>query len=666
MKDERKELEALRAEVSDHNTRYHALDDPAVSDAEYDRLYRRLVELETRHPEWVTEDSPTRRVGDGPREGFAPVEHAVLMLSLENGADREEVEAFDARLKRFLETEDDVAYTVEPKYDGVACELLYEDGVLVLGSTRGDGRTGEDVTHNLRTVRSIPLRLTGDAVPHLLEVRGEVFMTLSGFAEMNRKRLEQGLEPFANPRNSTAGTLRQLDPRAAAERPLDIFVYGTGRAEPELGVTSHRELMERLRRLGFKVNPRLGHSVGIGSAIGFHERLEADRDGLPYEIDGSVIKVDEFELREKLGTLNRSPRWAIAFKFRPRQETTRVVDIRAYVGRTGALTPVAVLEPVNIGGVSVMHASLHNQDEINRLDVRVGDRVFVERAGDVIPKIVKVVRDARPKKTRRYRLPKRCPVCGSDTVRLLDEVALRCPNLECSSQIRERLRHFAGRSGLDIDGLGERLIDQLVDGGVRRPSDLLVLQKSTLVELERMGEKSSENLLAAIERARDTTLARVLNALGIRHVGGRVAEVIAESYRDLGALLAASRDDLEGIEEVGPVIAESVRAFLDDPANRSEIERLREHLTIAPPPERSAGPSGVAGASFVVTGRLSEPRSELEKQIKAAGGKVKNSVSKRTDYVVAGERAGSKLTRAEELGVEVIDEEALRALLEAE
>jgi len=313
-----------------------------------------------------------------------------------------------------------------------------------------------------------------------------------------------------------------------------------------------------------------------------------------------------------------------------------------------------------------MHASLHNQDEINRLDVRVGDRVFVERAGDVIPKIVKVVRDARPKKTRRYRLPKRCPVCGSDTVRLLDEVALRCPNLECSSQIRERLRHFAGRSGLDIDGLGERLIDQLVDGGVRRPSDLLVLQKSTLVELERMGEKSSENLLAAIERARDTTLARVLNALGIRHVGGRVAEVIAESYRDLGALLAASRDDLEGIEEVGPVIAESVRAFLDDPANRSEIERLREHLTIAPPPERSAGPSGVAGASFVVTGRLSEPRGELEKRIKAAGGKVKNSVSKRTDYVVAGARAGSKLTRAEELGVEVIDEEALRALLDAE
>ncbi len=670
-REEREKLTGLREQVALHNHRYHVLDDPSVSDAEYDRLYRRLVDLEERHPDLVTRDSPTQRVGADPAEGFATVEHAIPMLSLDNGADREEVEAFDARVKRFLESDDDIAYTVEPKYDGVACELLYENGLLVQGSTRGDGRAGEDVTHNLRTVRSIPLRLTGegDSVPRLLEVRGEVFMTLAGFDAMNRARLEQGLEPFANPRNSTAGTLRQLDPRSAAGRPLDIFVYGVGRAEPDLGVASQRELIDRLRTLGFKVNARFGHSVGIKGAIEFHERLEVARDSLPYEVDGSVIKADAFALREKLGTLNRSPRWAIAFKFPARQETTRLVDIRAYVGRTGALTPVAVLEPVNIGGVTVMHASLHNQDEIERLDVRVGDTVFVERAGDVIPKIVKVVRDKRPKRTRRYRLPERCPECDSATVRLPDEAALRCPNLECPAQVRERLRHFAGRSGLDIDGLGEKLIDQLVDSGVRRPSELIDLDRGRVLALERMGEKSTDKLLAAIERARHTTLARLLNALGIRHVGERVAEVIAESYRDLGALLDASREHIEGSEEVGPVIAESVRAFLDDPANRREVERLRERLTIIPPPppaERSSGGSSVSGATFVLTGTLSEKRGDLEKRIKAAGGKVKNSVSKRTDYVVAGARAGSKRTRAEELGVEIIDEEGLRALLNPE
>ncbi|MBW2279627.1 MAG: NAD-dependent DNA ligase LigA [Deltaproteobacteria bacterium] len=667
MKDERQALEDLRQEVALHNRRYHVLDDPLISDGEYDRLYRDLVALEAKHPEWLSADSPTQRVGDSPREGFSTVEHVVPMLSLDNGMDREQVEAFDSRIKRLLETEDDIAYTAEPKYDGVACELLYEQGALVLGSTRGDGRAGEDVTHNLRTVRSIPLRLEGQAVPDRLEVRGEVFMTLAGFDALNRSRMEQGLEPFANPRNSTAGTLRQLDPRSAAERPLDIFVYGIGRAEPDLGVATHRELMERLAGLGFKVNPRMHRGVGIAGAIGFHESLEHDRDDLPYEVDGSVIKADDFALRERLGTLNRSPRWALAFKFAPRQETTRLVDIRSYVGRTGTLTPVAVLEPVRIGGVTVVHASLHNQDEVDRLDVRVGDTVFVERAGDVIPKIVKVVTDARPRRTRRYRLPEKCPVCGSVTLRLEGEVARRCPNLECPAQVKERLRHFASRGGLDIDGLGEKLIDQLVErGAVRRPSDLLDLDLATLVSLDRMGEKSSENLLASIERARQTTLTRVLNALGIRHVGERVAEVIAESYRDLGKLLDASQADIEGIEEVGPVIAESVRLFLDDPANRSEVDRLRERLQIAPPAPRAEGPSGVEGATFVLTGTLSEPRAELEKRIKSLGGKVKNSVSKRTDYVVAGNRAGSKRDRAEELGVEILDEDALRALLEAE
>jgi DNA ligase (NAD+) len=656
MDSERERLEELIRQLEYHAHRYHVLDDPEISDAEYDRLFREVEAIEARHPDWITPQSPTQRVGGEPREGFATVEHVVPMLSLDNASSEEEVRAFDARVLRFLGRDEPICYTLEPKYDGIAVELLYERRDFKLGSTRGDGRIGEDITHNLRTVRSIPLRLT-DPAPELLEVRGEVFMPLEAFDRLNEERLEQGKEPFANPRNATAGTLRQLDPRVSASRQMDIFVYGLGRGGESLGVRSHRELMARLAEIGFKVNPRLGDSQGIEGIIALHRELERDRNSLPYEADGSVVKLDDLELREELGQLNRSPRWAIAYKFPPQQETTRVKEIRAYVGRTGTLTPVAVLEPVRIAGVTVVHASLHNQDEVERLDVRVGDTVFVERAGDVIPKVVKVVTAPREPGSEPYQLPPRCPVCGAPTVRLEGEVALRCPNLLCPAQVKERLRHFASRHALDIDGLGEKLIDQLVERStVRRPTDIFELKREQLIELERMGAKSTENLLRAIEHSRSTTLERLLYGLGIRHVGERLALVLAQQYRSVDALINATAEELESVEEIGPIIARSVRAFLDDPDNREEVERLSGCLRLRTPSAAvEEASTRLAGKSFVVTGTLSESRERIHERIKAAG--------TQTDYLVAGEDAGSKLRKAEELGVEILDEAALARLL---
>jgi DNA ligase (NAD+) len=665
MEEIRRRLEALREAVREHDYRYHVLDDPRISDAEYDRLFRELREIEVQHPEWVTPDSPTQRVGGQPASGLAQVEHPVAMLSLDNVTTAEEAEAFDARIRRLLGTEEPIAYTAEPKYDGVAVELTYVDGQLEVGSTRGDGRVGEDVTHSLRTVRSIPMRLQPGA-PDVLDVRGEVFMATEGFRELNGRRLEEGLEPFANPRNATAGTLRQLDPRLAAERPLDIFVYGVGRGEEALDVRSHGELVERLRALGLKANARLARSVGPEGVIEFHRTLEAERDSLPYEVDGTVIKVDDLALRRQLGELGRSPRWAVAFKFPPRQETTRVREIRAYVGRTGTLTPVAQLEPVPLGGVTVSNASLFNQDEVDKLDVRSGDTVLVERAGDVIPRIVKVIRDRRPSGTQRYRLPEVCPACGAKTLRIEGETALRCPNLACPAQVKERLRYFASRGALDIDGLGSKLVDQLVDKGlVRRPSDLFDLEVETLAALERMGETSAENLRAAIERARSTTLPRFLFALGIRHVGAHVAGVLAARFGDLDPILDAPVEQLEAIDEIGPTIARTVHDYLRERSNVEEIERLRQRIRW-----EAVEPSGptlahLAGKTFVITGTLAAPRAEIKQRIEARGGKVTGSVSSRTDYLVAGQKSGSKRAKAEELGVEILDEPALERLLES-
>ena len=657
----------LRAQLEWHNHRYHVLDDPEISDAEYDRLFREALALEADHPDWVTPDSPTQRVGGAPVAGFRPVEHAVQMLSLDNAMTPEELVAFDARVRRYLGSAAELAYTAEPKYDGVAVELVYEHGRFTQGSTRGDGRTGEDVSHNLRTVRTIPLRLLGGDAPALLEVRGEVLMPLAEFARLNTERRAQGLEVFANPRNSTAGTLRQLDPKSAAARPLEFFVYGIGRGEEALAATSQRELLARLSRLGFRVDTRRVECVGIRGAQAFHDQLERERDALPYEVDGSVVKVDDFALQKRLGTLNRSPRWAIAFKFAPRQETTRVLGIEASVGRTGTLTPVAVLEPVRIGGVTVEHATLHNQDEIDRLDVRVGDTVFVERAGDVIPKVVKVVRERRPPGTSAYRLPERCPICGERTARSEGEVALRCSNPRCPAKLRERLRHFASRGALDVDGLGEKLVDQLVEAElVKQPSDLFGLSAAQLAALERMGEKSAQNLVAALERAKDSSAARFLYALGLRHVGERVAAVLARAYPDLSLLASASSDELEAVDEIGPTIANAVRLWLDDPDNRAEYERLRSILRIRSESVRELTRSSVlAGRTFVITGTLAEPRATWKARLEAAGAKVTESVSKKTSYLLAGENAGAKLEKARELGVRVIDEAAAARLIAA-
>jgi DNA ligase (NAD+) len=661
---DRERMEELRQQVAEANHRYYALDQPTLSDAEYDRLFRELARLEEAHPEWARDDSPTRRVSGAPVDGFAPVAHAIPMLSLGNSISAAEVEAFDARLARLLGSPGPLEYTAEPKYDGIAVELRYERGRLAVGSTRGDGQTGEDITHTLRRVRSIPLALRG-AAPERLDVRGEVFMPLAEFARVNRELLERGEEPFANPRNCTAGTLRQLDSGAAAERRLEMFAYGVGLGAEELGATRFSAQRERLRELGLRIDRRFRVCTGIAEAIAFHAELEALREKLPYEVDGSVIKLDDLALRLRAGELARSPRWATAFKFPPRQETTRVREIRAYVGRTGALTPVAVLEPVHIGGVTVAHASLHNQDEIERLDVREGDTVFVERAGDVIPKIVKVVKELRPDGTQPWHLPANCPVCGSGVVRGEGEVAQRCPNLACPAQVKERLRHFASRGALDIEGLGEKLVDQLVERGLaQRPPDLFRLDRETLSGLERMAERSAQNAIDALERAKDVPAGRFLYALGIRHVGERVAELLAQAFPDLDRLAAASAEELEAVDEIGPTIARAVREYLDDPANRAEFAELRELLRIRrPAPRAPAGSGPLAGKSFVITGKLSVPRGDLEQRIEAAGGRVRPSVTSRTDYLVCGAKPGSKRDKAEALGVAVLDEAGLEALL---
>ena len=665
---EHEHLLELRRELELHGQRYHVLDSPLISDAEYDRLFREAQEIEAAHPEWITPDSPTQRVGGAPAEGFRAVEHAVPMLSLDNALSAEELAAFDVRVRKYLGRGEPMVYTGEPKYDGVAVTLRYERGVFALGATRGDGRRGEDVTHNLRTVRTLPLKLVGKPFPEVLEVRGEVLMRRAAFAKLNQERAAEGLELFANPRNSTAGTLRQLDPQVAAARPLELFVYGVGQGEAELGVRTHYELLARLRELGFRVDLRTIVQGEIATAQAFHDRLLRERDSLPYEIDGTVVKVNELALRERLGTLNRTPRWAVAVKFPPRQETTRVRDIETSVGRTGALTPVAVLEPVQIGGVTVTHAGLHNQDEVDRLDVRVGDTVFVERAGDVIPKIVKVVREKRPRDTVPFRLPQRCPACGTPAVRAEGEVALRCPNLECPVQVREVLRHFASRNALDIEGLGEQRIDQLIaKRRVRRPSDLFSLTAAELAEFDRLGEKSAQNLVGALERAKPVSLARFLYALGIRHVGEHGAAVLARAFPDLDRLLAAPLEELEAVDEIGPTIARALRDWLDDPVNRAELERLRALLRLESGPAiEHAQSDALAGKTFVITGTLAEPRSTWKSRLEAAGAKVTGSVSKKTDFLLAGENAGSKLEKARELDVRVIDEAQAERLVAGE
>jgi DNA ligase (NAD+) len=660
----------LRRQLEHHNYRYYVLDDPEIPDVEYDRMFRELQALEAAHPELVTEDSPTKRVGGAPVAGFREVRHLVPMLSLENAFSADELIAFDRRIRERLQTEEAVDYSAETKLDGTAVSLLYENGRLVRGATRGDGQTGEDISHNVRTIDSIPLKLRGDRRPALLEVRGEVYMPKDGFAALNARLAEEGAKTFVNPRNAAAGTLRQLDPRITAARPLEFFAYGVGHFEDGTLPGRHSEILHLLKDWGVRVSPLSRCVQGAEGCQAYYDEIAARRDSLPYEIDGVVLKVDRTELQKALGFVSRAPRWAIAFKFPAQEVTTTVRGVDFQVGRTGALTPVARLEPVFVGGVTVSNATLHNVDEIERKDVRVGDTVIVRRAGDVIPEVVRVIHERRVGKPRRIVLPKKCPVCDSDVVRPEGQAVARCSGgLFCPAQRKEKLRHFASRRAMDIEGLGAKVIEQLVDQGVEgqlvhTPADIYALTADQLAGLERMGAKSAAKLVAAIHRSKDTTLPRFLFALGIPEVGEVTAANLARHFGDIDLLAGAEQEALEAVPDVGPVVAQHVHEFFRQADNLKVIRELRGHGVNWPTEQANAVDLRLAGKTFVLTGTLeSMTRDTARERIESLGGRVTGSVSAKTDYVVAGMEPGSKLRKAQQIGVVVLDEAAFLDLL---
>lgn len=658
-------IEELRTQINHHNYLYYVLDRPEIPDAEYDRLLRELQELESRHPELITPDSPTQRVGAEPAKEFAPVRHEIPMLSLANAFDEQEMEGFDRRARERLGV-DAITYTAEPKLDGLAVSLLYEDGVLVRAATRGDGTTGEDVTRNVRTIDSVPLRLVGRGHPRRLEVRGEVYISREGFRRLNEAQAARGEKTFVNPRNAAAGSLRQLDPRITAQRPLEIYCYGVGVVEGGALPDTQYEVLQSIRRWGLRVSPHVQRVQGLEGCLDYYRRMQEQRDQLGYDIDGVVFKVDRLVDQERLGAVSRAPRWAIAYKFPAEEEMTTLVDVEWQVGRTGALTPVARLEPVYVGGVTVTSATLHNQDEIDRKDVRIGDTVIVRRAGDVIPEVVSVVTSKRPKGARKPHYPKRCPVCHSDVVRMEGEAVARCSGgLFCPAQRKQALIHFASRRAMDIDGLGDKLVDQLVERGmVHSPADIYKLRAEELASLERVGPKLAANLVDAIEASKETTLPRFLFALGIREVGEATAQALASHFGDLDALMAADEEALQEVPDVGPVVAGHVAAFFRQRHNREVIDRLRRAGVHWPQVARRSTDSPVAGKTFVLTGTLSSmTRDEAKDRLQALGAKVSGSVSGKTDYVVVGENPGSKYDKARELGVALLDEDAFRRLV---
>ncbi|MGA2631301.1 MAG: NAD-dependent DNA ligase LigA [Terriglobia bacterium] len=661
-----KEIEKLRAEIRHHEYRYYVLSEPEISDFEFDGLMRRLQELEAQHPELLRPDSPSQRVGGLPAEEFLKVRHSSPMLSLDNTYSVDDLRDFDRRVRE-LAGRENVEYVAELKLDGLSLALTYEDGALVHGVTRGDGTTGEDVTANVRTIRSVPLRVDTrklEAVgnPRRFEVRGEVIMTLKSFEETNARREGAGEPKFANPRNSAAGTMRQLDPRTVAERKLDMFLYFlTVNGRPPLA--EHEKNLAALAKLGFKVNPHRKLCKSFDDLLAYIQEWESRRDSLDYEIDGIVVKVNDARLWEELGTTAKSPRWAVAFKYPARQATTIVKDIRPQVGRTGTLTPVADLEPVDVGGVTVSHATLHNMDEIERLGVKIGDTVLIQRAGEVIPQVVKVMKSAAD--GREFKMPKKCPVCGGDVHRSEGEVAYRCVNAACPARLKESLLYFAGRRAMNIDGLGDKLVDQLVDKEiVRDVADLYSLSQQQVAELERMGEKSAQNLVEEIENSKKAELARLIFALGIRFVGERTGQLLAEHFGSLDKLAKASEEELLQVEEVGPRVSEAIREFFGEKRNRAVIEKLRKAGLQFEQKVVRKTEGKLAGKQFVLTGTLpTYSRDEAKRLIEEAGGRVIGSVSKKTDYVVVGADAGSKLDKAKSLGVKTIDEAELVKLL---
>ncbi len=658
--------QALRVSIDDANYRYYVLDAPTLADAQYDRLLRELQALEAQYPDLITPDSPTQRVGAQPLAAFASVRHALPMTSMDNAFTEDDLREWDARVRKGLGTDNDVTYTAEPKFDGVSVSLRYVRGRLARAGTRGDGATGEDVTANVRTIRAVPLKLKSGDWPHTIEIRGEVVIPIADFQRLNREQLQRDEKIFANPRNAAAGSLRQLDPRITAQRPLSFFPWGIGEVSAPIAAR-YADIVERLKTWGFRVSQFSEVVRGTEGCLAYYRKMSVQRERLPFEVDGVVYKVDDLAARERLGFTARAPRWAVAHKFPAHEEHTVVEDILPSVGRTGVITPVAVLKPVQVSGVTVTHATLHNEDELKRKDVRIGDTVIVRRAGDVIPEIVGVIVEQRPARTRRWRMPKKCPVCGSDVVRESEEAAHRCTGgLYCPAQRMGAILHYSARSAMDIEGLGEKIVEQLVQNKmVRTVADVYRLQQADLAALERMGEKSARNLLEQIEKSKTTTLGRFLYALGIPQVGEATAQQLAEHFGDLDALLDADIETIDTVPNIGESMAKDIRAFFEERHNREVIQRLRRAGVHWPPPVRKRkADAPLAGKTFVLTGTLSSmPRDEAKQKLQELGAKVAGSVSKKTDYVVVGADAGSKADKASALGVPTLSEEEFLKLI---
>ena len=659
MQDLENRIIELRRTINDHNYNYYVLDNPIISDIEYDTLLRELDTLETKRPDLITTDSPTQRVGAAPLEAFTSVEHSIPMLSLENAMNSDELIAYYDRTKKGLGEIGDIQFVAEPKLDGIGVELIYQDGLLIRGLTRGDGTMGEDITQNIKTIRSIPLALRNDKrnFPNLLEVRGEVFMLKKDFQKLNMAREDNNEPLFANPRNAAAGSLRQLDPSITAKRPLSIFCYEAGNITGD-AFSSHKDFLSALAEWGFPVNSEIALTNDVDQMLSYHRKLEDKRNNLPYEIDGTVFKVNNIDQRNILGTRSRSPRWAIAGKFKAIQVTSTVIDIVASIGRTGAITPVAKLRPVNVGGVIVTNATLHNQDEIDRKDIRIGDTVWVQRAGDVIPEVVKVVKDKRPLNANRYQLPKLCPSCDKEIIRPEGESVARCFNLLCSAQTKGRIKHFISKGGLDVDGFGEKLVDQLVDKElIHTFDDIFTLRFDDLVNLERMAEKSAHNILTSIEKSKKTTFARFVYALGIRNIGSHLSKVLEDHFQsDLEKFQSTTFEELENINEVGPIVADAIVRFWSDESNTAIVSNCIERGVEFMQRSNSLD-KRFDNLSFVFTGTLKKlKRDDAKKIVESYGGRVSSSVSKKISYLVAGESAGSKLDKARDLGVKVVTE----------